>query len=60
MSKYVQVNPYSYVQQDRKKEIKSCYTRDKQFTLKDRYLKQPAYSAKGLINNELQSILVEF
>ncbi|MCO4302627.1 hypothetical protein, partial [Acinetobacter baumannii] len=59
-SKYVQVNPYSYVQQDRKKEIKSCYTRDKQFTLKDRYLKQPAYSAKGLINNELQSILVEF
>ncbi|MDU5498964.1 MAG: hypothetical protein E6088_15435, partial [Acinetobacter baumannii] len=51
---------YSYVQQDRKKAIKSCYTRYKQFTLTDRYLKQPAYSAKGLINNELQSILVKF
>ncbi|WP_212750508.1 hypothetical protein, partial [Acinetobacter baumannii] len=60
LSKYVQVNPYSYVQQDRKKEIKSCYTRYKQFTLTDRYLKQPAYSAKSLINNESKSILVKF
>lgn len=60
LSKYVQVNPYSYVQQDRKKEIKSCYKKYKQFTLTDRYLKQPAYLAKGLINNELQSILVKF
>ncbi len=37
-----------------------AYTRYKQFTLTDRYLKQPAYSAKGLINNEAQSILVKF
>lgn len=56
LSKYVQVNSYSYVQQKAKKELKSCYTRHRQFTLTAPCIKQHVYSIESLASITLQPI----